>query len=49
MPVVNLSVNRLNKFLPGIAVDKILQVLPYVGLDIEGKDSEILRIRVQSK
>ena len=44
MPVVNLSVNRLNKFLPGIAVDKILQVLPYVGLDIEGKDSEILRI-----
>ncbi|MGA7043840.1 MAG: hypothetical protein WBY71_09250, partial [Nitrososphaeraceae archaeon] len=44
MPVVNLSVNRLNKFLPGIDVDKILQVLPYVGLDIEGKDSEILRI-----
>jgi len=44
MPVVNLSVNRLNKFLPGIDVDKILQVLPYVGLDIEGKDNEILRI-----
>jgi len=44
MPVVNLSVNRLNNFLPGIDVDKILQVLPYVGLDIEGKDNEILRI-----
>jgi phenylalanyl-tRNA synthetase beta chain len=44
MPVVNLSVNRLNKFLPGIELDKILQVLPYVGLDIEGMDSEILRI-----
>jgi phenylalanyl-tRNA synthetase beta chain len=44
MPVVNLSVNRLNKFLPGIELDKILQVLPYVGLDIEGMNSEILRI-----
>src|SRR5690349_23844009 len=44
MPVVDLSVNRLNKFLPGIDVDKILQVLPYVGLDIEGKDSDNLRI-----
>src|SRR5690349_4472303 len=44
MPVVNLPISRLNKFLPGIDLEKILQLLPYIGLDIESIDSDNLRI-----
>ncbi|MBV9177785.1 MAG: phenylalanine--tRNA ligase subunit beta [Nitrososphaeraceae archaeon] len=44
MPIVNLSISRLKKFLPDIDLDKILELLPYVGLDIESVSSEIIRI-----
>ncbi|HEY5631400.1 MAG TPA: phenylalanine--tRNA ligase subunit beta [Nitrososphaeraceae archaeon] len=44
MPIVNLSINRLKKFLPDIDLDKILELLPFIGLDIESVNSEILRI-----
>jgi phenylalanyl-tRNA synthetase beta chain len=44
MPVVNFTIERLYKFLPGIDLHRILEVLPYIGLDIEGIDNEVLRI-----
>jgi phenylalanyl-tRNA synthetase beta chain len=44
MPVVNFNIKRLNKFLPGIDLNQVLKVLPFIGLDIEGVDSEVLRI-----
>lgn len=44
MPIVNLSISRLKKFLPDIDFDKILELLPFIGLDIESVNSEILRI-----
>jgi phenylalanyl-tRNA synthetase beta chain len=44
MPVVNFTIKRLNEFLPGIDLNQVLQVLPFIGLDIEGVDSEVLRI-----
>ena len=44
MPVVNFTIERLYKFLPGIDLHRVLEVLPYIGLDIEGIDNEVLRI-----
>src|ERR687888_1623907 len=44
MPVVNFHISRLNKFLPDVEFNKILEILPYIGLDIEGIDSEVLRV-----
>src|SRR5919197_1178229 len=44
MPVVNFTIKRLNEFLPGIDLDRVIEVLPFVGLDIEGIDSEVLRV-----
>jgi phenylalanyl-tRNA synthetase beta chain len=44
MPTVNVSISRLNKFLPGVDIKKILQLLPFIGLDIEGVDSEVIRL-----
>jgi phenylalanyl-tRNA synthetase beta chain len=41
MPVVNIKFDRLKRFVPGIKMNKILDTLPFVGLDIEdvGKDA----------
>jgi phenylalanyl-tRNA synthetase beta chain len=44
MPVVNFTIKRLNKFLPGIDLNQVLKVLPFIGLDIESVDNEVLRI-----
>ncbi len=44
MPVVNFTIKRLNKLLPGIDLNQVLELLPFIGLDIEGIDSEVLRI-----
>lgn len=44
MPVVNFAIERLYKLLPGIDLKRVLEVLPFIGLDIEGIDSEFLRI-----
>jgi phenylalanyl-tRNA synthetase beta chain len=44
MPVVNFTMERLYKFLPGIDLNRVLEVLPFIGLDIEGIDNEVLRI-----
>ena len=44
MPVVNVTVDRLKRFVPGIKVDKALDMLPFVGLDIEGMDDNVIRV-----
>jgi len=44
MPVVNVSLERLKKMVPGIKVDRALEMLPFVGLDIEGTDGDIVRV-----
>src|SRR3954453_22925686 len=44
MAVVNVVVDRLKKFGPGIKVEKALDMLPFVGLDIEGIDNNVIRV-----
>ena len=44
MPVVNITVDRLKKFFPGVKVDKALEMLPFVALDIEGIDNDVIRV-----
>lgn len=44
MPVVNVSLERLKKLVPGVKVDKALDMLPFIGLDIEGIDGDIVRV-----
>ena len=44
MPVVNVAIDRLKKFVPGAKVDKVLDILPFVALDIEGVDDDIIRV-----
>jgi phenylalanyl-tRNA synthetase beta chain len=44
MPVVNVTVDRLKKFVPGVKVDKALDMLPFVALDIEGIDNNVIRV-----
>ncbi|AIC14225.1 phenylalanine--tRNA ligase subunit beta [Nitrososphaera viennensis] len=44
MPVVNVTLDRLKKFLPGVKVEKALDMLPFVGLDIEGIDGNVVRV-----
>lgn len=44
MPVVNVTFDRLKKFLPGVKQEKALDMLPFVGLDIEGIDDGVVRV-----
>ena len=44
MPVVNVTVDRLKKFVPGIRLDELLDMLPFVALDIEGIDNNVIRL-----
>ncbi|MGI0019949.1 MAG: phenylalanine--tRNA ligase subunit beta [Nitrososphaera sp.] len=44
MPVVNVSIDRLKRFLPGVKLEKALEMLPFVGLDIEGDDGKVVRV-----
>lgn len=44
MPVVNVPLERLKKMLPGVRPEKALDMLPFVGLDIEGIDGDIVRV-----
>jgi phenylalanyl-tRNA synthetase beta chain len=44
MPVVNVTVERLKKFVPGVKVDRALDMLPFIGLDIEGVDNNVIRV-----
>lgn len=40
MPVVDFTFDRMNKFFPGKGLDDILQILPFIGVDIEGIDDD---------
>jgi len=40
MPVVAFTFERMNKFFPGKRLDDILQILPFIGVDIEGIDND---------
>jgi phenylalanyl-tRNA synthetase beta chain len=44
MPVVNVTVDRLKRFVPGVKVDRVLDMLPFVALDIEGVDNSTIRV-----
>ncbi|HEX7033175.1 MAG TPA: phenylalanine--tRNA ligase subunit beta [Nitrososphaera sp.] len=44
MPVVSVTVDRLKKFIPGVKIDKVLDMLPFVALDIEGMDDNVIRV-----
>ena len=44
LPVVNITFDRLKRFLPGVKPEKALEMLPFVGLDIEGVDGNTARV-----
>ena len=44
MPVVDMTVERLKKFVPGVRVSKALDMLPFAALDIEGIDNNVIRV-----
>ena len=44
MPVVNISLSRVKEFVPGVTIEKIVDMLPFAGLDIEGVDGETIRV-----
>jgi len=44
MPVVNITVERLRKFVSGIKMNKVLDMLPFVALDIEDIDNNVIRV-----
>jgi phenylalanyl-tRNA synthetase beta chain len=44
MPVVNVTIERLKKLVSGIKMDKVFDMLPFVGLDIEDIDKNIIRL-----
>jgi phenylalanyl-tRNA synthetase beta chain len=44
MPVVNVALDRLKRLLPGTSTEKALEMLPFVGLDIEGVDDGVVRV-----
>jgi phenylalanyl-tRNA synthetase beta chain len=44
MPVVNILLSRFKKFLPALSQEKIIEMLPFAGLDIEGIDAHMIRV-----
>ncbi|MFL6480908.1 MAG: phenylalanine--tRNA ligase subunit beta, partial [Nitrososphaera sp.] len=44
MPVVTIKIKRLKKLISDIRVDTALEMLPFIGLDIEGVDKETIRV-----
>lgn len=44
VPVVSITSSRLRKMIPGVSEEKILDMLPFAGLDIEGVDNGTIRI-----
>jgi phenylalanyl-tRNA synthetase beta chain len=44
MPVVNITVERLKKFVSGIKMNKVLDMLPFIGLDIEDINNNVIRV-----
>jgi phenylalanyl-tRNA synthetase beta chain len=44
MPVVNIKFERLKRFVPGIKMNKILDTLPFVGVDIEDVSKDAIKL-----
>jgi phenylalanyl-tRNA synthetase beta chain len=44
VPVVNIKFERLKRLVPGIKMNKILDILPFVGVDIEDVGKEAIRV-----
>jgi phenylalanyl-tRNA synthetase beta chain len=44
VPVVNIKFERLKRLVPGIKMNKILDILPFVGIDIEDVGKEAIRV-----
>jgi phenylalanyl-tRNA synthetase beta chain len=44
LPVVSFPVRKFEEFFPGYDVDRILDMLPYIGLDIEYVDEDEIRV-----
>jgi phenylalanyl-tRNA synthetase beta chain len=44
VPVVSIKFERLKKLISGIKMNKVLDTLPFVGLDIEGVGKDVIRI-----
>jgi phenylalanyl-tRNA synthetase beta chain len=44
VPVVNIKFERLKNLIPGVKMDTVLDMLPFVALDIEGVDKDIIRV-----
>ena len=44
LPVVSFPVRKIEEFFPGYDVDRILAMLPYIGLDIEYVDEDEIRV-----
>ena len=44
MPVVELAFDRIRRYLPRVKIDKVIDILPYAALDIEGIKDEIIRV-----
>lgn len=44
MPVVNILKSRIKKSFPNDSIEKLLERLPFLGLDIEGIDKEKIRV-----
>jgi len=44
MPVVEFPIEDINKLFPDYGQDKIVDMLPFIGLDIEYRDDKIIRL-----
>jgi phenylalanyl-tRNA synthetase beta chain len=44
MPVVAIKIDRLKKLMPGVRLSAAIDMLPFIGLDIEGVDKESIRV-----
>ena len=44
LPVVSFPVRKIEEFFPGYDVDRIVDMLPYIGLDIEYVDEDEIRV-----
>jgi phenylalanyl-tRNA synthetase beta chain len=44
VPVVNIKFERMKKLVPGVKMDKVLDMLPFVTLDIEDVNKDAIRV-----
>ncbi|MCI0558868.1 MAG: phenylalanine--tRNA ligase subunit beta [Nitrososphaera sp.] len=44
MPVVDITLARMKKLIPEVHADKIIEMIPYAALDIEGIEANVVRV-----